>query len=302
MNKKIIVLFIAVLLTLAVVLGLSQSNEKRYYKLNLDQIDLDIREISQKNLTNNQKMAYYSERFLGAPYELRCEGDGEYAKYEKWPLLNFKQVNCMTYCEIVLALSLSDYYEEMFNALQHIRYRYGIIGMATRNHYTMADWLPANAWCLDDVSRKIGGDDTAQLTRTISHQTFFADKGITDIPVHLPERQVTIDYVPLAKLAQHVANLKSGDIVALIQDRAGIFSAHMLLIIKKNGQTCFRHASMAAGKVLDSPFDEYIADLLKKPKYLGMSFMRVKARIQWQDGVYTHGKFILPCGLGTGIK
>ncbi len=272
----------------------AESPEKSYYKISIEEIDRDIREIATQNLTNSQKMEYYSERFLGAPYLLQCEGEGEHGQYEKEPLLNLKQTNCMTYCEIVLALSLSDYYEEFFNILQHIRYRHGIISMATRNHYTMADWLPANSWCLDHVSRLAGGDDTAQLTRTIQHQNFFASKGINDIPVVLPDREVTIDYIPLHKLQNCVAQLHSGDIVALIQNRPGIFSAHMLLIIKKNNQTYFRHASMRDKKVLDVKFEDYITDLSKNPRYLGMSFMRVKEKIQWKEGVYTHGKFILP--------
>ena len=96
-----------------------------------------------------------------------------------------KKLNCMTFCEIVMALSLADYYEDFFNILQNIRYRQGIIGMATRNHYTMADWLPANAWCLNDISRRVGSEDTEQVTRTISHKNFFAGKGITDIPIML---------------------------------------------------------------------------------------------------------------------
>lgn len=272
----------------------AESPARCYYKISIEEIDHDIRKIVTQNLTNSQKMEYYSERFLNAPYLLQCEGEGEHGRYEREPLLNLKQINCMTYCEIVLALSLSEYYEEFFNVLQHIRYRYGIISMATRNHYTMADWLPANSWCLDDVSRLIGGNETAQLTRTIQHQNFFAGKGIQDIPVLLPDRDVTIDYIPLNRLQNCENQLHTGDITALIQNRSGIFSAHMLLIIKKDNQTFFRHASMKDGKVLDVKFVDYIKDVSKNPRYLGMSFMRVKEQIQWRDGVYTHGKFILP--------
>ncbi len=272
----------------------AESPAKKYHKISIEDIDRDIRETAAKNLTNSQKIEYYSERFLGAPYLLQCEGEGMHGKYEKEPLLNLKQINCMTYCEIVLAFALSAYYEEFFNVLQHIRYRYGIISMATRNHYTMADWLPANFWCLDDVSLLVGGNNTAQLTRTIQHRTFFTGKGIQDIPVILPDREITIDYIPLDKLPNCEAQLHSGDIVALIQNRPGIFSAHMLLIIKKDNLTFFRHASMRDKKVVDVEFNVYIKDVSKNARYLGMSFMRVKEEIQWKDGVYTHGKFILP--------
>lgn len=272
----------------------SFAQEKLYYQMSVKAIDEDIRLVQQKNLSMSEKMDYYSARFLGAPYVLQCEGDGPNARYETEPLLNLKEVNCMTYCEIVMALSLADYYEDMFNILQHIRYRQGIIGMATRNHYTMADWLPANAWCLDDVTQQVGGNDATKLTRTITHKSFFGTKGITDIPVCLPDRELTISYIPKAKLAANQTQLQTGDIVALIQNREGIFSAHMLLIIKKGGQTFFRHASWNAKKVIDTPFEEYMASISKKNRILGMSFMRMKSEIQWRDGNYSHGKFLLP--------
>ena len=256
-------------------------------------IDADIRKVSKKTTNFAEQIEYYSERFLNAPYDFTATGEGTHGLYDQNPLLNLKKVNCMTLCETVLALALSDYYEEMFNVLQHIRYRNGIISMASRNHYTMADWLPANSWCLDDVSVQVGGADTKQLTRKISHRKFFLQKGIENIPVMMPDREVTIDYVPLKKLPDHIDAIKSGDIVALIQDKPGIFSAHMLLAIIEGGDLIFRHAPIKAGKVVDSPFKEYMQELKKDRNYVGMSFMRVKSKIQWRTGEYTHGKLII---------
>mgnify|MGYP005831270907 CR=1 FL=1 len=282
-------------LLLALLAGCGRPLVRPYYpRLSVQALDEEIRRVATSGWSNQQKMVYYSQRFLGAPYDLYCEGDGPYARYDRRPLLNLKKLNCMTYCEIVLALTLADYYEDFFNVLQHIRYRQGIIGMATRNHYTMADWLPANSWCLADVTEQVGGADAIPLTRTISHQRFFAGKGSTDLPVTLPDRQVTITYIPLARLAAHQDSLRSGDIVALIQDRPDIFSAHMLLVIRDHRGLFFRHASMSAGRVVDSPFEEYIAGLMRTRRHLGMSFMRVREDVRWKDGPYTHGKFFLP--------
>jgi len=187
-------------------------------------------------------------------------------------------------------MALSRNYEEMFNVLQHIRYRNGYISMATRNHYTMVDWLPENRWCLDEVTRQVGGGDVVESTRTIRHGAFFQRKGITNLPAVLPDRTATVPYIPLDRLAAHEANLKSGDVVALIQDKPDIFSAHMLLIIKREGRTWFRHASMSDGKVIDEPFGEYIAKLGKRPLYQGMSFMRIKENVDWALPAATRGK------------
>lgn len=272
----------------------SHANDKSYHDSSLKAIDQDLRRVSQSDMSNQGKMVYYSGCFMNAPYELACEGEGENGYYETEPLLNIRKINCMTFCEIVLALSLSNFYEEFFNVLQHIRYRQGIISMATRNHYTMADWLPANRWCLRDVSQEVGREHARELMRPISHRKFFKTKGITDLPVVFKDRNVTITYIPLEYLEQHEADLESGDIVALIQNKPDIFSAHMLLVIKKEGETYFRHASMKAGKVVDEVFQTYIDNLAKSPRYLGMSFMRIREDVDWQLKNAYRGKIVLP--------
>jgi hypothetical protein len=68
----------------------------------------------------------------------------------------------------------------------------------------------------------------------------------------------------------------------------------MLLVIRDERGLFFRHASMSAGRVVDTPFEAYIAGLRRNPRYMGMSFMRVREKIMWQEGEYTHGKFLLP--------
>lgn len=286
--------FLAAIVVIILVVWWLLPGDKAYYKMDVQEIDQDIRRISKEDWPIQERMRYYSERFLGAPYELLAEGDGPYAKYDQAPLLNLKKVNCMTYCEIVMALSLSDYYADFNNILQNIRYDKGIIGMATRNHYTMADWKSANSWCLDDVTKQIGREDTRKLERMISHQQFFASKDIYDIPLMRRDRNVTIDYIPLAKLSDHSDRLRTGDVVALIQDAEGIFSAHMLLIIKEQEKIFFRHASMSADETIDSEFRDYIQGLEKNRRYLGMSFMRLKSEINWRAADHYYGKFNTP--------
>lgn len=269
----------------------AQNASKKFYQMTNTEIDSLLREVSKKPLTITEKMNLFSEYFLGTPYNFKCVGDGPYALYEPWPLVNFKETNCMSYCEHVLALSISDYWDNFFNNLQHIRYRNGLIGMKTRNHYTMADWLPQNNWLLKDVSRQIGGAFTKRVTRTISHKTFFAGKGITDPTDVLPDRRLTIDYVPLEKLAEVKDRLKTGDICALIfRDKKDIFSAHMLMIMEKDGQKVVRESTTRGMTTFDTPYDEWVQMVNKKYKdrYIGLSIMRVR------DELNTPGRIIKP--------
>ena len=193
----------------------------------------------------------------------------------------------MAFCEHVLALSISDSWDNFFNNLQQIRYKDGLIGMKTRNHYTMADWLPENNWILDDVSATVGGEYSKKVTRTISHTTFFKGKGMTDMADVLPDRTLTFDYVPLDALAKIKDNTKTGDILALLfANKDNIFSAHMLMIAEKDGQKMIRESSNSKMTAFDTPYDEWVQskqDLTNR--YIGLAFMRVKGSLNTKDRI-----------------
>ncbi|MDZ7821492.1 MAG: DUF1460 domain-containing protein [Candidatus Marinimicrobia bacterium] len=239
--------------------------------------------------TVTDRIEIYSEMFLGTPYSWTATGDGPYALRERYPLVNFDSTNCMVYCEHVLALSISDSWDNFFNNLQKIRYRDGIIGMKTRNHYTMADWLPENRWLLDDVSREVGGEFTKSLTRTISHEEFFRKKGITDMRYVKLDRSMTVDYVPTEHLGQVKKKIRSGDIVALLHAKKDdIFSAHMLMIVEKPDGLYFREASTSNNSTFETPYETWLEQKSGSERYAGLAFMRVR------DDVNTAGAVILP--------
>ena len=95
-------------LFLMVLTFIASSRGKQLYEMTNREIDSLLTVISKRNLTITERMNFYSEKFLGTPYNLRCVGDGPYALLENWPLVNFKETNCMAYCEHVLALYMGD--------------------------------------------------------------------------------------------------------------------------------------------------------------------------------------------------
>jgi hypothetical protein len=285
--------------TLILLLALFQTESrasapsKPLFEMTPAEIDHLLNNISQQNLTITERINYFSELFLGTPYSPNCTGDGSDALYEPWPLVNFQETNCMALCEHVLALSISDSWDNFFNNLQHIRYKDGIIGMRTRNHYTMADWLPENSWLLENVSRKIGGTSAQTVTRTISHTHFFRTKGITDLRYVLPDRKIAIDYLPLNKLANLENELQMGDILVLIvANKTDIFAAHMALVAEKNGNKLVRESSNSQMTTFETPVAEWIKSTDDSPKYLGLSILRVREELNQK------GKIILPWEIG----
>ena len=289
MRTKYVLLVIIVIFVQSVFAG----EKSRFFEMSPLEIDQLITKTSEMPLTITEKMNFFSEYFLDTPYAFTCVGDGEYALYEPYPLVNFDSTNCMAYCEHVLALSISDSWDNFFNNLQQIRYKDGLIGMRTRNHYTMADWLPENRWLLDDASAKVGGAFSKTVTRTISHQKFFTGKGITDLRHVMADRTLTIDYIPLTALAEVKKNLRNGDIGALIfANKTDIFSAHMWMVMKKDGDLVIRESTTRGMTTFDTAFDEWAKNLQNSKRYIGVTIMRVK------DELNTPARIILPTDIG----
>jgi len=282
-------IFLIVLILSQIADNKAMDKSKQLFEMTNQEIDSLLTETSQKDLTISERINFYSEKFLGTPYNFQCVGDGPYALIENWPLVNFQETNCMALCEHVLAMAISDNWDNFFNNLLQIRYKDGIIGMRTRNHYTMADWLPENSWILEDVSRKVGGEYTKSVTRTISHKKFFTSKGIKDMRYVLPDREITIDYIPLNVLVEVEKNIRPGDIVALIYAyKTDVFSAHMLIIAEKNNKKYIREANSKKATTFDTPYKEWASNIQDLEDYFGLSFMRVREELN------EPGQVILP--------
>lgn len=281
---KIIVLFFFIFLSCS-----NAGEKKNFFDMSNKEIDQVLIEVSKSDKTITERMSIYSEYFLNMPYNLTCSGDGPYALYEQQPLVNFKETNCMVFCEHVLALAISDSWDNFFNNLQQIRYKDGIIGMRSRNHYTIADWLPENSWLLNDVSDQIAGKYTNQITRTISHREFFSGKGITDLRYVLPDRELTINYVPKDALDKVEKKYKNGDIIALLfANKTNIFSAHMLMIYIQSDKTIIRESSSSNMTTFDTPYLEWVNKIQKSERYIGISVIRVREELN------KPGEIILP--------
>lgn len=265
------------------------SQSKKIYEISKWEIDSILTTTSEERLTVTERMKFYSEFFLGMPYGLTCVGDGPYALYDTQPQLTFDTTNCMVYCEDVLALAISDNFENFFNNLQQIRYKDGVVGMKTRNHYTMADWLPENSWLLHDVAENVAGEKSKTLTRTISHEQFFKKKGITDTRYVKEDRTLTVNYIPFDALMDVKENFCDGDILALLfKNLDNIFSAHMLMFYETSSGEVIRESSLSKSTVLDTPYDEWVANFQNSKKYIGIALMRVN------DDINTSGKIVLP--------
>ena len=116
--KRAIYITISLALVISVFISELLGEGKPFYQMSNPEIDSLLTIVSTQNLTITDRINLFSDKFLGMPYNQNCAGDGPYALYESWPLVNFKETNCMVFCEHVLALSISDSWDNFFNNLQ----------------------------------------------------------------------------------------------------------------------------------------------------------------------------------------
>jgi hypothetical protein len=255
--------------------------KKQTYEMNWKELQ-DLMQTARDNFSNiNERIQYISYYGLGTPYVIFNLGEGGTAPYDPDPLVNFSQTDCMTFCEHTLAMAISETYQEMFQNLQKIRYKNGVIDIKTRNNYTMADWLPNNNWLLKDVTDEIGGPLCKKMTKKVNRKKDFVYLGIPEeeLKTVVPPQKLTIDYIPEVSLLQIVGNLKGGEIVSIISSRPGIFSAHMGIIVRDEWDNLiFRHGSSlkTIREVVDVPFKEMVDQIRQSKIRVGMAFMRVR--------------------------
>ncbi|MBD3288087.1 DUF1460 domain-containing protein [candidate division KSB1 bacterium] len=231
-----------------------------------------------KNGNYKQRIEYYSELGLETPYVLSSLGEGPLGLYDKDPLLDLTRVDCMTFCEQILALSISPNYDEFFRILQKIRYTGDVVNIIKRNHFVIADWLPDNQWLLEDLTQKIGGNSCKRMTKTIHRRLFIRTLGVKDSLNDVPGPDtLSQPYIPKEVMPEIKSQLKNGDIVCLATHRKGIFVSHMgFFIIKPDQEIYFRNASSSSQKVIDEPYSELYNRLLKKKSAAGIIIFRVR--------------------------
>ncbi len=228
-----------------------------------------------------QRIAALARKNIGQPYELFLLGEFPYETYDAQPLFDLAKSDCVVFAEHVYAMALSASWEEFFWMLQRIRYRDGVIGTATRNHYTEADWNLSNRWLVTDITSALGVP-TQAYRQVIDRKAFLLKqfKITRDIPMQ------NFDDVFVAKqdVVAIEAQLQDGDFVNVISSRgADSWASHVGLIV--TGADGSRHLLHSAEpQVREETLQAFIARMAardarqagqNKPQLAGFKFLRL---------------------------
>lgn len=216
-----------------------------------------------------------ARKFLGQPYRIYLLGEYPYECYDPDPIYCLTHSDCVTFCEMVYAMSMSQDWWGYLRTLQRLRYKDGVIGMLTRNHYTTADWDINNGFVFEDLTRTLGQGRVAKpMAETIDRAAFFRKFGLgQDIPVqHHDDAYIPVDRVPLI-----LGELRDGDFVNIIRGtEPNLWAGHTgLIAIDADNNVDFLHSATPA--VREQPLMDY---LQHDKRCVGIKILRLRPDAQ----------------------
>jgi hypothetical protein len=212
-----------------------------------------------------KRVDFLSTQFLGIDYsESTLIGDKD---TQEAFVINLREVDCLTFIEYIEAMRLSDSFSAFESNLRKVRYKYGIVEFANRNHF-FTDWIGYNAEFVHNATEEIGGKNTVKVLKSLNEKedgSYFL-AGIQPV-------SRDIIYIPSDSIDDSVlANLGTGDYIGIYSALQGLDVSHVGIIIKKDNLLYLRHASsrQECRKVVDQNLRDYMANkpglIILRPK------------------------------------
>lgn len=251
------------------------------------------------------RVDHLARKNLGQPYDIYLLGEYPFELTDEQPLFDLKSSDCVVYSEHVYAMALSKNWKEFFSMLQRIRYKNGVIGFTTRNHFTEADWIVNNSWLVQDITETLGDGITQKVTTRIPKERFFRSRGIEN-----PPKNEVLDwsFIPANQVSSILPQLKTGDFVNVVRgfNGSGFYVGHVGLIsVEEDGTVYFIHSTEP--EVRKQTLESYMEESLAKagqygfidrwgewfgkspaPSFYGFKFLRLnesaKERLREIDG------------------
>ena len=238
-------------------IGMDALLAKQIYQMTPQEVDRYIAWIHQAEPDLRKRIAAIGRKNIGQPYSLNLLGEYPFQLHDSLPMFSLDHSDCVVFSEHTYAMALSESWEEFFWMLQRIRYKDGVVGVATRNHYTEVDWDINNRWLVTDISAELAGPGGPAYPLTVDRSNFLRTRHHTD--TSLPVQTTAQSYVPKGRVAAIAAQLQDGDFVNVISTKDGAFwASHVgLVVTAPNGERHFLNSIDPA--VREETFDAFIA-------------------------------------------
>lgn len=235
----------------------SEPVPKQIFQMTPHQVDGYLARMQQAEPNLGKRIAAIGRQNIGQPYKLNLLGEFPYQLHDTLPMFSLEKSDCTVFAEHTYAMALSRSWDEFFWMLQRIRYRDGIIGVASRNHYTEVDWNPANAWLLTEITAQLAGANGPTYEMTVDRSRFLKTVHRTDSAIAV---QVTRQpYLTSARLLLVLPQLQDGDMINVVSVRDGVHGvSHVgLVVTDATGQRNFLNS--AEPQVREETFAAFFA-------------------------------------------
>jgi hypothetical protein len=162
-----------------------------------------------------KRIVHLARKNIGQPYDIYLLGELPFETYDPQPIYCLTKSDCLVFTEHVYAMALTRDWTGFIRLLQRIRYRDGHLGVATRNHYTEADWNVSNRWLVHDLTTELAGARAVPFAQTIDRSKFLL--GRYGLKTALPVEDFRDTYIPLDALGPVLAHLQDGDFVNVVR-------------------------------------------------------------------------------------
>lgn len=205
-----------VLLTLAFTLSLSAvPAAKPLYQFTEAEVGAYLGPLQTQVPDLRQRIMHLARMNLGQPYELYLLGEAPFETHDPQPLYCLGKSDCLVFTEHIYAMALSHDWSSFLRLLQRIRYRDGRIGVATRNHYTEADWNPSNRWLVREITGELAGGTAVKFNERLDRSKFLL--GRYKLKTSFPVEEHHDAYLPYAEIARAAPQLRDGDFINVVR-------------------------------------------------------------------------------------
>jgi hypothetical protein len=245
------------------------------YSFSEREVDAYLKFLHQSEPDEMKRVIHLARKNIGQPYAIYLLGEFPYETYDPDPMYCLDKSDCVTFVEHTYAMALSRDWPSFFKTLQRLRYKDGKVGMLTRNHESVADWDPNNAWLFEEITAKLGeGKATVPMHMTWRPAKFFAKWNIGQ---DMPDVTVESVYIPRDRVSSILSELKDGDVVHIVRgnDREQYVGHFGMVGHGPNGEVNMVHSAEPAVR------EQGILDYLEKNRNtLGLKFLRAKSEPQ----------------------
>jgi|CXWL01.1.fsa_nt_gi hypothetical protein len=162
-----------------------------------------------------KRIMHLARKNIGQPYELYLLGEMPFETHDPQPLYCLGKSDCLVFTEHIYAMALSRDWTGFMRLLQRIRYRDGQIGVASRNHYTEADWNPSNRWLVREITAELAADKAVKFNERIDRSKFL--RGRYQLKTDIPVEEHHDAYLPFAEIGLAAPRLRDGDFINVVR-------------------------------------------------------------------------------------